>query len=183
MSTYGPSERKILKERRRAKAESEAIDSGELPDYDGADDPFSAENFRAVADRAAREKKKQRVSDGDDGDDGGRRPPESFDGYKLRDLLLSKWGKPLDVDLQRRPPRSVYCTIMPVAYGSRKCRHGTELEYLMHLQGIVEILDKYDNLELFLDFIRTTNRTPLGGTDSVPFLMALSDDELDRILG
>eukprot|EP00588_Corethron_pennatum_P036559 CAMPEP_0194342354 /NCGR_PEP_ID=MMETSP0171-20130528/92555_1 /TAXON_ID=218684 /ORGANISM="Corethron pennatum, Strain L29A3" /LENGTH=173 /DNA_ID=CAMNT_0039108045 /DNA_START=228 /DNA_END=749 /DNA_ORIENTATION=+ len=173
MSTYGPSERKILKERRRAKAEREAIDSGELPDYDGADDPFSAENFRAVADRAAREKKKQRVSDG----------AESFDGYKLRDLLLSKWGKPLDVDLQRRPPRSVYCTIMPVAYGSRKCRHGTELEYLMHLQGIVEILDKYDNLELFLNFIRTTNRTPLGGTDSVPFLMALSDDELDKILG
>jgi Domain of unknown function (DUF3067) len=107
-----------------------------------------------------------------------------FDGYALRDLLISKWGVPLDIDFQRGySQQTVYCTILPVVFGSRKCRHVQELDYLMHLQAVVEILHAYNNLEEFREFIETTNRTPKPGVESVPFRLELSPRQLSKVLG
>ena len=108
-----------------------------------------------------------------------------MDGYALRDLLVSKWGAPLDVDFQRGAvagAAAVYCTVLPVAFGSRKCRHLNELDYLMHLQGVVEILHKYDNLDEFCAFVETTDFIPKPGTSSAPYRMRLSEDDLNKIL-
>jgi hypothetical protein len=109
-----------------------------------------------------------------------------FDGNALRDLLVSKWGVPLDVDFQRgysTDQPGVYCTILPFAFGSLKCRHVTEMDYLMHLQAIVEILHRYDNLEGFRAFVETTSRTPKPGVESVPFRLELSPQQLQKVLG
>lgn len=170
MSTYGPSERKMLKVRRQQKAEREARENQEDIIQDDSDssvrefDDLSLDAFRSVANQISR-------------------PAEAldFDGYAMQELLLEKWGIPLDVDFQRQPS-AVYCTVMPVAFGSRKCRHESELDYLMHLQGVVEILHQYDNLDLFVDFVQTTNKVPKVGTDSVPFRMQLDGKQLDQIL-
>ena len=86
-----------------------------------------------------------------------------------------------------RPPAyggQIYCTVLPVVgYGGGplQSRHATELEYLIHLQGVVEVLHKYDNLEEFIAFIETTDRVPKRGTDSVPFCLSLSGEEIDKI--
>lgn len=160
VSTYGPSERKILKARREAKAQREADD----------DDDLSLDNFRRATSQLSQE------STGDESS-----PSIDFDGYAMRDLLVEKWGASLDIDFQRQPG-AVYCTVLPVAFGSRKCRHEAELEYLMHLQGIVEVLHKYNNLDLFINFIITTSKVPKVGTDSVPFRLELSDEDLQTIL-
>jgi len=182
-STLGPSERKLLKARRARAQESEeySVESFKKAKTSTADnsnngdtesnlnesvssfDDLSIEAFNAAIAIAS------------------PAPDLDYDGYALRDVLLEKWGAPLDVDFQRQP-NAVYCTVLPVAYGSRKCRHESELAYLMHLQGIIEILHRYDNLELFLTFIETTSKTPKVGTDSVPFRMELSNELLQKIL-
>jgi len=96
-----------------------------------------------------------------------------FDGYKLRDLLIEKWGVPLDIDFQRGiGGQTVYCTVLPVAYGSKKCRHESELDYLMHLQGVIEIIIS----------LQKTRRSPKPGVESVPFLLELDSQSLKQIL-
>jgi len=119
-------------------------------------------------------------------------PPElEFDGYALRDMLVAKWGVPLDVDFQSMSTIGtstgtsfLYCTVLPlVGYGSPlRSRHDSELEYLMHLQGVVEVLCKYNNLEGFLAFVEGTDRVPKPGTDSVPFRLDLSEEDLEGIM-
>lgn len=170
MSTYGPSERKMLKVRRQQKAEREANEGKEGIAKEASDslvgdfDDLSLDAFRSAANQISS-------------------PAEAldFDGYAMQELLLEKWGIPLDIDFQRQPG-AVYCTVMPVAFGSRKCRHESELDYLMHLQGVVEILHRYDNLDLFVEFVQATNKIPRVGTDSVPFRMQLDGKQLDEIL-
>jgi len=105
-----------------------------------------------------------------------------YDGYQLRDLLVSKWGVPNDIDFQRMNG-SLYCTILPVlGYGNAlQSRHENELQYLMHLQGIVEILDKYDVLDDFINFVIETDKRPKRGTDSVPYRLDLSREDIDKI--
>jgi len=105
-----------------------------------------------------------------------------YDGYQLRDLLVSKWGVPNDIDFQRMNG-SLYCTILPVlGYGNAlQSRHENELQYLMHLQGIVEILAKYDVLDDFVNFVTETDKRPKRGTDSVPYRLDLSRDDIDKI--
>lgn len=116
-------------------------------------------------------------------DDNGDDDEVDFDGYKLRDLIVEKWGVPLDVDFQRGyGGGAVYCTVLPIAFGSSRCRHESELDYLMHLQGVVEVLQKYDNLDSFVFFVRKTNKVPKPGTDSAPYLMSLDDEALEKIL-
>lgn len=111
---------------------------------------------------------------------------DDFDGYALRDLLVCKWGAPLDVGFSRGGVTAassvVYCSVLPVAFGSRKCQHETELDYLMHLQGVVEVLRTYENLARFVDYVQTTDKTPKPGTDSVPFRLHLTATQLERIL-
>ena len=111
--------------------------------------------------------------------------PDFFDGYQLRDLLMQKWGVPLDVEFQRGNSQlTVYCTVLPVAFGSRRCRrHQSELDYLMHLQAVIEVLYKYGNLDQFIAFLQSTSRVPKAGVESVPFRLELDEKSLKQILG
>jgi hypothetical protein len=190
-STLGPGERKLLKARR---AQASKKDDGE--------DLLSVEAFKAAAQR----RKTDGISSEKLYDDSlslealqdvlatkkssqAASPLDEFDGYALRDLLVERWGAPLDVGFQRGSLPTdggfdvVYCSVLPVSFGSRKCQHETELDYLMHLQGVIEVLRKYgNNLALFVSHIETTDKTPKVGTDSVPFRLQLSEEQLERIL-
>lgn len=199
-STYGPAERRMLKAKRAAaaaaKEEQNIASSGTNSDITlssfqqvkgnisnrGAsivgnnDDDIDTSSLSLQAFQSAVAAAR---SDGNTG--------LEFDGYALRDLIVSKWGVPLDVDFQRgynsQQQSTVYCTVLPVAFGSFKCRHANELEYLMHLQAVVEILYEYNNLEEFLDFVRMTQREPKPGVESVPFRLELSPRQLQKVLG
>eukprot|EP00550_Attheya_septentrionalis_P000405 CAMPEP_0198294164 /NCGR_PEP_ID=MMETSP1449-20131203/21187_1 /TAXON_ID=420275 /ORGANISM="Attheya septentrionalis, Strain CCMP2084" /LENGTH=231 /DNA_ID=CAMNT_0043994041 /DNA_START=124 /DNA_END=816 /DNA_ORIENTATION=- len=175
VSTYGPSERKMLKARRNAKAEADAAARTGDPlsddDMNNNDDDEWVDAFRAAKDDSS-------LLVGASSKD-----EDEFDGYALRDLLVGKWGVPLDVDFQRVSGATIYCTILPViGFGTSKTRHNSEIEYLMHLQGIIEILDKYNQLDGFLDFIESTTKVPKQGTDSVPFRLQLTETQIQRIL-
>lgn len=192
VATYGPSERRILAERRRRAAAEETagadeegeemtfaearkrLDSNSADDDEISDDDLSPAAFRQAA----------AAVDTGDGAEPSHSPLDDFDGYALRDLLVSKWGAPLDVDFQRDVSlNQVYCTVLPIAFGQRlKCRHETELDYLMHLQGIVEVLRKYNQLEDWVAFVEGTNRSPKAGTDSVPYRLNLNEEQKKRIL-
>eukprot|EP00592_Proboscia_alata_P016495 CAMPEP_0194395330 /NCGR_PEP_ID=MMETSP0174-20130528/124362_1 /TAXON_ID=216777 /ORGANISM="Proboscia alata, Strain PI-D3" /LENGTH=117 /DNA_ID=CAMNT_0039191251 /DNA_START=312 /DNA_END=665 /DNA_ORIENTATION=+ len=117
MSTYGPSERKILKERRKeqTKKDNEEI-FGDNMDVEDESDSLLMKNFRLVKAQVAREQQQEKEDNISD---------LEFDGCALQDLLVSKWGQPLDISFRRLPPgqEAVYCTIMPISFGSRKCRH------------------------------------------------------------
>ncbi|KAL7525593.1 hypothetical protein ACHAXR_001071 [Thalassiosira sp. AJA248-18] len=191
MSTYGPSERKMLKAQRERQLQLDdqdldsdldlgaggidnQISSGVEVEIDMNDDGAWMDAFTAAKDSTDNEN--YSIDDRDS-------ITLDYDGYAMQDLLLSKWGIPLDIDFQRFG-QQIYCTILPqVGYGSPlKSRHDTELNYLMHLQGVVEILHKYNNLENFVAFVETTKKRPKSGTDSVPFRLDLSDEDLDRIM-
>ena len=47
-----------------------------------------------------------------------------------------------------------------------RSRPNSELDYLKHLQGIIQVLHKYDILELFIAFVETIENSPTCGTDS-----------------
>ena len=190
MSTYGPGERKIRKERRRQKAVEDESD-------------VSLESFMEAAKK--QEKSSNASSKIDDATTVGEMDNDSssadtslkafqaavanrsdkklsdFDGYALRDLLVDLWGAPLDVGFERQP-RSVHCTVFPVAFGNWKCQHTSEISYLMHLQGVIEILDKYNNLEPYVNFLLTTQNTPKPGTTGIRYRLELSEEQLDSIL-
>jgi hypothetical protein len=111
-----------------------------------------------------------------------------FDGYALRDAIYTKWGCCYDLEFQKVETfgfRNVYLNVMPFKLGGRKFRHRTELDYLMHLQAIVEILEKYGQLDYVLSQIETTDKTPRGNTSplvAVPLRLDLSENELNSIL-
>jgi Domain of unknown function (DUF3067) len=192
-STYGPAERKMLKAKRELAA------AKEKPDLSDA----SLASFQQAKQKVGINTKEYATSSGDNDDNSslslkafqtsvaatsGNVESDltnlEFDGYALRDLLIAKWGVPLDIDFQRgNSQQTVYCTILPVAFGSSKCRHTSELEYLRHLQAVVEILYEYENLDEFLDFIDKTNRAPKPGIESVPFRLDLSPQQLNKVLG
>lgn len=203
-STYGPAERLVLKERRAAAAAaSKAKDTSptesdygqpernntastsskslSVEAFQSAKAAFSEESYsaRTISSPNAKDADKNNSADG-----------EGFDGYALRDLLIEKWGVPLDVDFHRGlvgsdgTSSNVYVTVLPVAFGNNRiCRHLTELDYLMHLQAVIEILEKYDNLEPWLQFLETTKQSPKPGTVSVPYRLQLSPKALKDILG
>ena len=201
MATYGPAERRILAERRKRAAE-EAAAAGR--GATSADDEREEMTFAEARKRF--ESSSSNVESGDEFSDDDLSPAafrqaaaavdssssnatepsplDEFDGYALRDLLVAKWGAPLDVDFQRDASlNQVYCTVLPIAFGQRlKCRHETELDYLMHLQGIVEVLRRYDQLEEWVAFLEGTDRSPKAGTDSVPYRLNLNDEQKKRIL-
>lgn len=179
VSTYGPSERKMLKAQRErlqkkslSNTEGNEFNENKLEDVlDIDDDRAWMESFAAVAN-----------------EDKGNTNVESmqsldYDGYALQDLLVSKWGASLDVDFQLIGDK-IYCTVLPLlGFGSPlRSRHDSELDYLMHLQGVIEILHKYDNLNGFIHFIESTTKVPKRGTDSVPFRLNLSTEEIETII-
>lgn len=197
-STYGPSERKVLKARREAAADDAASKS----QSNATGDDVSMDSFRRAkktlgAQPDSNEQSKQLSSTVDD-DSLSLRAFQSaivaskekrgdeeidFDGYKLRDLLVEKFGVPLDIDFQRGSSGdTVYCSVLPIAFGSSKCRHLSEMDYLMHLQAVVEVLHKYDNLDPFIFFVKKSSRVPKPGIESVPYLMNLDSYSLKEIL-
>ncbi len=181
VSTYGPSERKMLKAQRERKLQvdknylpvqqKEKEDDKEIFDqnFESDDDIAWVKAFSAA--KAAKEN--DRISSED----------LNYDGYSLRDMLVSKWGVPLDVDFQKIGD-SLYCTVLPlVGFGSPlRSRHDSELDYLMHLQGVVEVLHKYDNLDAFITYIEETKKAPKRGTDSIPVRLILSEKDMRKIL-
>eukprot|EP00525_Craspedostauros_australis_P012599 CAMPEP_0198116534 /NCGR_PEP_ID=MMETSP1442-20131203/13160_1 /TAXON_ID= /ORGANISM="Craspedostauros australis, Strain CCMP3328" /LENGTH=226 /DNA_ID=CAMNT_0043774387 /DNA_START=12 /DNA_END=692 /DNA_ORIENTATION=- len=120
------------------------------------------------------------ASANDDGD---------FDGYGLRDAILGKWGKCYDVDFNRVDSfgfRKMYLNVMPYHLEGRRFRHETELDYLCHLQAVVEILQKYDQLDYVLAQIQETDKTPRAGSIpvvAVPLRLDLTADQVTQIIG
>jgi hypothetical protein len=115
-------------------------------------------------------------------------PPQEFDGYALRDLLLAKWGECYDVDFNRVDSfgfREIYLNIYPFKLGGKRWRHETELDYLMHLQAVVEILQKYSQLDNVVYQIMETEKTPKMGAPikAVPIRLNLTKDEVNTIMG
>jgi hypothetical protein len=115
---------------------------------------------------------------------------QKFDGYAFADLLTRKWGAPLDVDF--RPVTSLgktdlYVAVMPIPFGSKRCRHGqNEMAYLCHLQGVIEVLEKYGMLEDYVDFVETTDKKPRARTSpliAVTWRMELTKNQVKEITG
>ena len=177
VSTYGPSERKMLKAQRERQKKLADMDMD--LDMDRGDTNIDLGDDRAWMEAFTAAKDKNQCDADADADTEGL----DYDGYALQELLVSKWGISLDVDFQRIGEK-IYCTVLPViGFGSPlKSRHDSELDYLMHLQGIVEILHRYDNLDGFIAFVQSTNKVPKRGTDSVPFRLDLSREEVQRIM-
>lgn len=196
MATYGPAERLILSERRKRAAAAEQ--QQESRPGKGADEREEMTFAEAKKRFQTESRAEEAIIDADLSpaafrkaaaaalatDEDAEQPLDDFDGYALRDLLMAKWGAPLDVDFQRDASLNrVYCTVLPIAFGQRlKCRHETELDYLMHLQGVVEVLRKYDQLQDFVAFVGETNKAPKAGTDSVPFRLNLDEEQTRQIL-
>jgi hypothetical protein len=172
-----------------------------VDDDDDDDDDVSLEGFQA--------RKNQQQQAPQEGD-------EEFDGYVLRDILLEKWGKAYDVDfnkVEHLGTRNLYLNVMPFHLGSRTFRHESELDYLCHLQAVVEILLKYNQVsvpyvfkhavpQLFLSERLTSNKPlqignvliqidetkkkPRAGTSpliAVPLRLDLTPDQVTEIIG
>lgn len=113
---------------------------------------------------------------------------EDFDGYKLRDVIYEKWGACYDVDFNRVDAfgfRNVYLNVLPFQLGRRPFRHKTELDYLCHLQAVVEILQKYNQLGYILYQIQETDKKPRPNTSpivAVPLRLDLTPEEVDKVL-
>lgn len=112
-----------------------------------------------------------------------------FDGYALRDVILEKWGSCWDLDFNRVDSfgfRKLYLNVMPFRLEGRgRFRHETELDYLCHLQAVVEILQKYNQLDYVLYQIEETNKKPRQNTSpivAVPLRLDLTDEEVNQIL-
>jgi len=123
------------------------------------------------------------VEEEDDDDD------EEFSGYDMRDIIFEKWGQCFDVEFQRVDSygfRTVYLNILPFRLGGRTFRHETELDYLCHLQAVVEILLKYNQLGYILMQIDETKKKPRPNTSplvAVPLRLELTPEQVDKILG
>ncbi|CAJ1940372.1 unnamed protein product [Cylindrotheca closterium] len=195
VSTYGPSERKLLKKQREQQNQQVQQQEGEQSAVE--QEPSTANDEQSTSSYDLYENNDSEAWMKAFGVEKDKRTPREesnppIDGYGLRDLLLAKWGAPLDIDFQRSPFQVdvLYCAILPVVgYGDRKgrgralpARHESELDYLMHLQGVIEVLHEYDQLEGFLVMIETTNKVPKRGTESVLYQMKLSREELKRVL-
>jgi hypothetical protein len=116
-------------------------------------------------------------------------PTREFDGYGLRDVIYEKWGSCYDVDFNRVDSfgfRKLYLNVLPFHLGGRRFRHKTELDYLCHLQAVVEILEKYGQLDYILAQIEETDKKPRAGTSplvAVPLRLDLTKEQVQDILG
>jgi hypothetical protein len=112
---------------------------------------------------------------------------DEFDGYALRDVILGKWGRCYDVEFQRAFVfRGVYLNVLPFYLGRRPFRHPSEYDYLCHLQAVVDILVKYDQLDYVLYQIQETTKKPLAGRSpivAVPLRLNLTKDQVNQVLG
>eukprot|EP00557_Chaetoceros_sp_GSL56_P001103 CAMPEP_0176487672 /NCGR_PEP_ID=MMETSP0200_2-20121128/6272_1 /TAXON_ID=947934 /ORGANISM="Chaetoceros sp., Strain GSL56" /LENGTH=193 /DNA_ID=CAMNT_0017884547 /DNA_START=149 /DNA_END=730 /DNA_ORIENTATION=- len=160
---------------------SEQIDESGLSEKD-----FRNEIERRKMDDTVIDQEGTVITSSDSSDEDEER---EFDGYMLRDAIYSKWGACYDVDFQPVTTfgfRELYLNVMPFRLGGKRFRHKTELDYLCHLQAVVEILEKYDQLDYVLAQLEETNKKPRAGTSplvAVPFRLNLTEEELNKILG
>jgi hypothetical protein len=144
---------------------------------DDDDDDFSLEAFQ----QAKKKQQKQELQK--------IQVPDDFDGYALRDVIFEKWGSCYDVAFNRVDAlgfRKLYLNIMPYKLGRRPFRHETELDYLCHLQAVVEILQKYEQLDYVLEQISDTEKKPIAGRVpivAVPIRLDLTKDQVNAIIG
>ena len=114
---------------------------------------------------------------------------KEFDGYALRDVIYDKWGYCYDVDFNRVDSfgfRRLYLNVLPFHLGGRRWRHESEMDYLCHLQAVVEILEKYGQLDNILAQIEETNKKPRAGTVpivAVPLRLDLTPEQVKEIIG
>lgn len=111
---------------------------------------------------------------------------EVFDGYVMRDIIVEKWGHAFDLEFQPVEAlgfKEIYLNVMPFRLGSKRFRHETELDYLCHLQAIVEILLKYNQVGNILFQIDATKKKPRGPLVAVPLKLDLTPEQVDKILG
>ena len=114
---------------------------------------------------------------------------EEFDGYAMRDIIYEKWGLCYDVDFNRVDSfgfRQLYLNILPFYLGGRRFRHKSELDYLCHLQAVVEILQKYKQLDYVIAQINETDKKPRAGTSplvAVPIRLDLTREQVQDIIG
>lgn len=156
------------------------------------DDELNESNFRNEIQRRGEEAQSQDsdkvVVTATERMDGENEEEQEFDGYMLRDAIYNKWGQCFDVNFQPVTTfgfRELYLNVMPFRLGSKRFRHETELDYLCHLQAIVEILEKYDQLDYVLAQLKETKKKPRAGTSplvAVPFRLDLTEDELNKIM-
>lgn len=153
---------------------SDTASSGDDDDDGDDNDEFSLQAFQRAKEAAT--------------DSSPRK--EEFDGYAMRDAILNKWGACYDVDFQRVESfgfRKVNLNVLPFRLGGRgPFRHETELDYLCHLQAVVEILQQYNQLDYVLAQIVETNKKPRAGTSplvAVPLRLDLTPEQVDKILG
>ena len=144
-------------------------------DDDDDDDMYSLDKF-------------QKAKDAKRKSDDVNKIPDDFDGYRFRDIILQKWGRCYDVDFNKVDTlgfRSLYLNVMPFHLGKRPFRHETELDYLCHLQAVVEILQQYDQLDYVLQQIQETKKKPRPGTSplvAVPLRLNLTPEQAKQIL-
>lgn len=114
-----------------------AVDEPSANIADDEDDSLDMDAFKARKAKQEDELRQQQEVESD------------FDGYALRDAIYEKWGLCYDLDFNPVDSfgfRGLYLNVLPFHLGGRRFRHDTELDYLCHLQAIVEILQKYDQV-------------------------------------
>ena len=164
----------ILKFAVKPGKESSDTSSDGSGDDDNDDDEISLSAFQK---RKKAQEEKQATAD------------REFDGYALRDVIYEKWGYCYDVDFNRVDSfglRKLYLNVLPFHLGGRRFRHETELDYLCHLQAVVEILEKYGQLDYILAQIEETNKKPRAGTSplvAVPLRLDLTKEQVEDIIG
>ncbi len=88
-------------------------------------------------------------------------------GEEFRRLIVGKWGKAYDVQLQRRGNR-VFLLVM-WKYLGQKSYGLTQEEYLAHLESIVERLADWGMLEFAIQELQVTRQRPrLGKAVAIP---------------
>ncbi len=93
-------------------------------------------------------------------------------GTEFRNLLLQKWGKSYDVQLQRRGERVLLLVMWKYAEQASFPLSGDE--YLLHLESILSKLTDWGVLAQVLEALEFTRQNPrLGKAVAIP--LALGD--------
>jgi hypothetical protein len=157
---------------------NEGSEKNDKGDVDNNEEELSMEAFQKAKEQAeAQQKKREQEAQ-----------LQEFDGYMLRDVIYNKWGACYDVDFHRVDSfgvRSLYLNVLPFQLGRRPFRHETELDYLCHLQAVVEILQKYNQLDYVLYQMEETTKRPRPGTSplvAVPLRLDLTPEQVKQIL-
>jgi len=167
------------------------LTSSNFSEEDGDINEMSLSSFQQELAKRKEESYNENASNDDDDDNAtqNNEEEEEFDGYALRDIIYAKYEQCYDVEFQRVDSygfRTVYLNIMPFRLGKRPFRHATEMDYLCHLQAVVEILVKYNQLEYVLMQLGETKKKPRAGTSpliAVPLRLDLTPDQVEKILG